>query len=380
MRCIRLATAVTLVGVVPTVLAQEHSIIGDSTVIGRNWGYPTGTPHPRNEENPLGRTRVDTLDVAVETAFFFKNLELTGFEDSDGIDGETFFGFLAPVRLRYRAGERLTIEGGVVLGQNFGDEDSLDIVEPLVRLAYEPVEGVYIIAGTILPTHSIHDGLLDDVHVFRETEQGLQARVDWEHWKNDLWINWRVREDEFTAEEFEVGNATQVRFDGLRGDAQLLWYHVGGQQNDDGRVENRIAGLLGGSVGLAGTKLVRPPTWLEDVRVGARYLASHDDTLADETGSGVEVFVHIDTRPHEQVMLRGFLSHFEGDDFSPARGDPLYSFDDYSQAGVTALFSLHEGLRAETTFVLQHNEEELNYTFAINLVWGRSFTLYEPTN
>jgi len=379
MRNVRIAIVLTLAGAAPA-FAQEFSIIGDSTVIGRNWGYPTGTPHARNEDNPLGRTRVDTLDLAVETAFFFKNLELTGFDDSTGIDGETFFGFLAPVRLRYRAGERLTIEGGVVLGQNFGDDDALDVVEPLVRLAYEPTRGVYIIAGTILPTHPISDALLDDVHVFHETEQGFQARVDWEHWKNDLWINWRVREDEFTAEEFEVGNATQLRLDGLRGDAQMLWYHVGGQQNDGDRVENYVAGLIGGSVGIQGSRFVTPPKWLEDVRVGARYLASHDSTADDESGSGVEVFAHIDTRPHEQVLLRGFVSHFEGDDYAGARGDPLYSLDDYSQAGVTALLSLHEGLRVEGTAVLQHSEEEVNYTFAINLVWGRSFTLYDPTN
>lgn len=376
MRTIVLAAAV---GISASALAQEFSIITDSTVIGRNWGYPTGTPHPRNEENPLGETRADNLDLAVETAFFLKNLELTGFPDSTGIDGETFFGFLAPVRLRYRAGERLTIEGGAVLGQNFGDEDSLDIAEPLVRLVYEPVKGVYVIAGTILPTHPIHDAILDDANVFRETQQGFQVRVDREHWKNDLWINWRVREDEFTAEEFEVGNATQLRFWYLRADGQFLWYHVGGQQNDDDRVENRVAGMLGASVGTADMFIHNYPDWLGDVRIGARYLASNDDTLADESGSGFEAFAHADFHPHEQATLRAFASHFEGDDYAGARGDPLYSLDDYSQAGLTALLYLHEGLRVEGTAVLQHNENELNYTFAINLVWGRSFNIYDPT-
>jgi hypothetical protein len=66
--------------------------------------------------------------------FFLKNLELIGFEEQTGIDGETFIGFFAPVRGRYRAHESLSFELGAVLGQNFGDDDELDIAEPLVRL------------------------------------------------------------------------------------------------------------------------------------------------------------------------------------------------------------------------------------------------------
>ena len=49
----------------------------------------------------------------------------------DGFDGETFLGFLLPVRLRLRPHELVTLELGAVLGQNFGDEDELDIAEPL---------------------------------------------------------------------------------------------------------------------------------------------------------------------------------------------------------------------------------------------------------
>ncbi|MDX2130464.1 MAG: hypothetical protein SFY69_00235 [Planctomycetota bacterium] len=373
------AAGVFMLGIAPQAHAQEFSIIPDSTVIGRNWGYPTGTPHPRNTENPTGETRVDNLDVVFESVIFLKNLELTGYDTSTGIDGETFFGFLAPLRLRYRAGERVTIEAGAVLGQNFGDEDELDIAEPLLRIVYEPTENVFLVGGTILPTHPIHDALLDDLHVFRETEQGLQVRVDLENWKNDTWINWRIREDELTAEEFEVGNASQLRYAGFHADAQLLWYHVGGQQNSADRVENRVAGLIGASFGLMGSTIFEDrPKWLEDVRVGGAILASHDDTLAEETGSGWEVSAHIDTRPAEFVMVRGFASHFSGSDFSGARGDPLYQFDDYTQGGVTAFWTPGEGFRIETTAVLQHAESELNYTFAVNLVWGRAFTVFTP--
>jgi hypothetical protein len=170
--------------------SQEYSIIPDSTVIGRNFGYPSGTPIQ-------GQTPVGEIDLVLETVVFFKNLELTGFDSSTNINGETFFGFLLPVRGRYRAHDQLTFEVGAVVGQDFGDEDALNIAEPLVRLVYEPTEGVFLIAGTILPTHWIHDAMLDDVQKFRiNAEQGFQIRADVSWLKNDTWINWRVRESD----------------------------------------------------------------------------------------------------------------------------------------------------------------------------------------
>jgi hypothetical protein len=375
----RIAGVLALLGAtMPVALAraQEYSLIDDSTVIGRNWGYPSGTARPGEEVNPEGRTPVGKVDLVLETVVFFKNLELDGFDSSSGIDGETFFGFLAPTRLRWRAHERLTFEGGAVLGQNFGDEDSLDIAEPLVRLVYEPVDDVFVIGGTILPTHPIHDALLDDVHVFRETEQGLQVRVDRASWKNDTWINWRIREDELTAEEFEVGNATQVRpLEGLHVDAQLLWYHVGGQKNSADRVENHVAGLLGASYGVPGTVFAESATWLEDLRLGAAYLGSHNDTLADETGSGWEVVLSADFRPAENWRLRAFASYFSGDDYLGVRGDPLYALDDYSQVGVNNIWQLPAGFRAEAGGVVQLNDDNTNYTFLVNLAWGGRLTI-----
>lgn len=106
-----------------------------------------------------------------EVALFAKNLEISGFNN---VKGETFIGFLAPVRFRYRAAEEVTIEAGAVVGHRWGDKDeSLDLTEPLVRIAYEPWKDIFIFGGTIIPTHAIHDSLLDDVQHLREREPGF---------------------------------------------------------------------------------------------------------------------------------------------------------------------------------------------------------------
>lgn len=372
----KLAALVALASLAPLSLAQEYSIIPDSTVIGRNYGYPTGTPTPDDADNPLGRTPVHKLDLVTEAAVFFKNLEITGFPESDRIDGQTFFGFLSPLRLRYRAAEEVTIEAGAVLGHDFGDEDALDIAEPLVRLVYEPTPSVFLVGGTLLRTHWIHDALLNDVQAFRENaEQGLQARVDWKHWKQDTWINWRVREDAFTAEEFEVGNASQLRYAGFRADGQMLWAHVGGQLNSADRVENNVIFAGGGSWGTNGTDLLEDVKWIDDARFSGMYFFSRDNTRSDDSGSGWELRFNIDTRPRENWLLTFFASYFQGDNFSNWRGDMLYRIDDYTQIGASSFWRLPGGLRAEAMAVLQQTDDRTNYSFAINLVWGKAWNL-----
>lgn len=376
---VRNAVVLGVLGTASLALAQEYSSLTESTIIGRNYGYPTGTPDPDNKDDSAGHTPVKKLDVVTEFAVFGKNLEISGFNN---VKGETFIGFLAPTRLRYRAAEEVTIEAGAVIGHRWGDKSrSLDLTEPLVRLAYEPTKDIFLFAGTIIPTHAIHDALLDDVQRYRESaDQGFQFRADTEHWKQDTWINWRVRENSTRAEEFEVGSITQFRFwDGVRVDGQMLWGHVGGQLNNANRVENNPAFMGGASYGIPGKRVSDSLWWIEDARLGASAFFSHDDTIpartgnSDKTGSAWEIAANIDTRPSEKVLLRFFGGYFDGDNYSARRGDPLYSLDSYGQIGSSAIFELPAGLRAEAMVVLQRNEDRTNYSFAVNVTWGKGW-------
>ena len=96
----------------------------------------------------------------------------------------------------------------MLLGEAFGDSKRLNLAEPLIRLGYSPQPTVHLVVGTRYPTHWIHDGLVDDTNKLPgRGEQGIQLRVDRTGLKQDLWINWRVRETGIRAEEFEIASS-----------------------------------------------------------------------------------------------------------------------------------------------------------------------------
>jgi hypothetical protein len=316
--------------------------------------------------------KVGELQFVIEATAFIKNLELTG-NRRKSLEGETFFGFLAPTRLRYRLGEKSTVELGAVLGHNFGDDDGLDVVSPLVRLVAEPETGVFVIGGTLMRTHWMHEALLDDVQAFRENaEQGLQLRVDRDCFKGDYWINWRVRERTDRREQFEVGLANQGRFGALRVDTQAFVHHHGGQQNSLGGKENNVTALGGLSLGLFRTDAG------SEVRLSSHALwnQNESDFRADSQGRGIESRLEWTLGGGERgFAVRSHVSHFSGEDVRSARGDTLYIADDYSQLGVSALFDVGDGMQIETALVLQLIESKVNYTFQIYLTAAEVFSL-----
>ncbi|MCH7867329.1 MAG: hypothetical protein IH881_06495 [Myxococcales bacterium] len=184
--------------------AEEFSTISSSSVLGRNTGIPTGTSDPFDTDT-VSAEQVGRVDFVVESVVYFKNMELFGL---DVVEGETLFGVLLPIRFRYRAHERLQLELGGLFGEDFGDSKRLNVAEPLFRIGFSPSPRVHLVAGTIYPTHWIHDALVDDTNKLRgRAEQGVQLRVDRDRVKQDLWINWRVRETGMWAEEFEIASA-----------------------------------------------------------------------------------------------------------------------------------------------------------------------------
>ena len=308
-----------------------------------------------------------------------KNLELSGFDDQTGIKGETFYGFLAPLRGRYRAHEKVSFELGAVLGKDYGDRDELNKAEPLVRLVYEPIDELFIVGGTILQTHWIHDAILDDVIKFEiNAEQGFQARVNFKRWKHDTWINWRIREGSFDPEEFEVGTSTRFCLleQSLWLNGEGMWSHVGGQKTRSSRVENNFALIGGASYGFPHPIGFR---FLDELRIGANYMYSNDRgrNIPDQTGNGYELFARMDMHPLSNIFFRVHGSYFDGDKFLARRGDQLYRLDKYGQLGTNVIFSLPAGLRIEAGIVGQYNndyvDDLINYTFQINFVWGGAF-------
>jgi hypothetical protein len=370
-RIILLVIFPLLIVAVPS-FSGEFPMTDDSTVIGRNYGYPSGTPE-------TGHTETGNLDFVAETTIHAKNLELIDV----GIDGQTYIGFFSPLRLRYRAHEKLTLEGGALVGYDFGDGEDVDDVEPILRLVYEPEENAFIIAGTIIRTHAMHDAILDDIAAFNENaEQGLQFRADFKNFKQDLWVNWRLKETSARSERFDSGAVTQLRFGDLRLDAQLLFRHTGGQKNVEDKVEHNVAYAGGGSYGFAHNVSIPFFNNIEEIRIGAHYIGNHevpdDKSALDNTdGSGIEGNIDIDMKPSADLKLKVFLSYFKADELVARAGDPLYSRDEYFQVGTNALFKLPAGLRIEIGVTGQFIHGKFTHTEQLYFSWGRGFNLFK---
>jgi len=344
------------------VRAEEYSAINGGTAMGSSYGAPK-------------YGEVGELSLITEMAFFFKTLEIFRLQH---MEGETFTGYRLPLRLQYNPRHDLSLELGVVLGHDFGDDDRLNETAPLVRLVYEPSPGLFIIGGTLIPTHWIHDAFQDDVQKFRtDVEQGFQLRADQSWLKNDTWLNWRVREEVVEAEEFEIGLSNQFRLfnDMLRLDNQFMWTHAGGQVSSSGRIEQNLIFLAGLSVGTR-----KPLGWdlCEELRLGYAWLYSREenDHSGLVKGFGRAYTAHADFRVMQHFIIRTFGEIFEGRDFISTLGDPLYRLDKYNQLGTNLLFNVGaDHLFIEVGFVNQWTDDVSNLTYQVSMVWGDGFRL-----
>jgi hypothetical protein len=342
--------------------ADEYSIWDQSSFLGQNYGLSPASEFREFRD-------VGDLSLIGETVFFTKNLELTG---SSNIDGETFIGFVAPLRLNYLASKTTQIEFGGFLGRNYGDADQLDIAEPLARLIYQPIENHYFVAGTLFQTHWIHDALRDDVLIFREgSETGLQFRSNRESFKADYWIDWRLNETAERSEQFDGAGANQIRLGSFWIDGQFFWSHTGGQMNTQGQIANSSSWLVGVSYGSAGD------TRFGQVRAGANYIGSHFEsrTAATTDGSGVEYWLRCSVPFDASNQVNVFAKHYEGNGLFSLLGDPLYRFDQYSQVGFDWLMRLRGGVGVEFGIVGQHVDNTFMNTYRINFVWQDRFRL-----
>lgn len=351
--------------------ADEYSTISQSTVLGRTTGIPTGIataflPEQTPDED-IGR-----VDFVTEAAFYFKNMELFGLEE---VEGETLFGVLLPLRFQYRADARLQFEVGAILGADYGDDERVNVTEPLVRLTYAPKTDLFLVAGTIHPTHWIHDALVDDTNKLRgRAEQGVQLRIDRARFKQDIWANWRIRETGVRAEEFEIAAANQLRLidNVLWLDAQGIWSHAGGQISSDSRLEHSLGFLVGASLG---TGRRSGFVTIDDARLFGRYLYSIESGrgIDRDTGSGWEIAAATTLPLGKTTRGRIHASYFAGHGLEAERGDPLYLIDDYIQLGGSLLFRPLPGLGIETGILGQWTDDELNFTYTVNFVWGQGF-------
>jgi len=366
MKLTKLGWAFTFSSIVfaSSAVAQDQSLIDTSEILGETYGLV-----PKTQTLNDGET-----DLVVDLDIFFKNLELINLGE---LEGRTFFGGIAPVRLRHALTENIRVELGVIAGQDFGEDDALSDVDPWARISYSTDNDVHVIAGTLVQTHWAHQALLDDTTRFQDlTEQGFQIRADREAFKHDSWINWRIKEGEIRAEEFEMGTTSQVRlFDDLvRLDGQMVWSHAGGQISQSRRVDNDVAASLGGSVG---TSNVFGWDRVSTARVGANgFYSLQDRKLQDATdGSGWEIYSFADVDMGERIWMRFGAGYFDSQDFNTAVGDPLYNFDSYGYGRVNTIWKISDTAAIETGATIQRAGDRTNWSANVGLTVSSAFIL-----
>ena len=335
----------------------------DSTIVGTGFQVPTG--------GALEPAREGELAFVAEVTTFIDELGIGGHRD-DALEGETLIGVYAPLRFRYGTSDEVHVEAGALVGHNYGDDKGVDVTEPLFRLVYEPREDLAFVAGTIFPTHRVHEALLDDEVRLRDpVEEGIQLLHDGERWQQDFWLDWRIREEDDRREVFDVGNVSRVRVGPVWLDGQLLWFHAGGQKNSVSGVENNTTLLGGASLPLAlneSTELTSRVAFLH---------TDEDGDVEDFTGNGVEGRLELRRVLSSKSGFEAFVSYYQGDELQTRRGDPLFRLNDYAQLGARYHHEAAGGLRVDLEALLSFAESEMDYRFAILFSWGQVFRLWD---
>ena len=173
------------------------------------------------------------LDMRLSISTFMLNLEKQGLEDNTFTNGlgrdTTLIGNLMNATIYRRLLSNLEAEIGVFANMPFGHETEISRVLPIVRLTYQPIEQISVVAGTIRTPHrDFHDAVFDNGNRFlRPLEQGAQMLVDSQYYRQDLFINWQQAFRGSAANRFDVGYAGQLKFGPLRFNGQAHWVRNG---------------------------------------------------------------------------------------------------------------------------------------------------------
>ncbi len=325
------------------------------------------------------------LQFKVDNQTFAYNLEWTGIDSI--VEGETFIGNILKTFFEYHFNKRLYVQGGALLQHPFGDDDRIDEVDPIIALHYRAFPGWKVTAGTIDRNHPLHDGIFWEALRFIDPiEQGFQLKGDTEYVKQDLWIAWERRESTGVRERFSVGNVTELRWNGFSLDGQLLWAHLGGQQNGGPGVFNNLSIAFGG--GYTFIPDFEGYSFFREAGFRVHYLYQEDEPAGviklDERGVAVRAWVNL-----WGVNLVGRFWNADGGNFNSRRGDlgqpgialakgnPLYRAEEFQEVGIYKVFQLAESVSMRFDLRQQWVLDESVEVYAVTFQWVDGFDLFE---
>lgn len=238
---------------------------------------------------------------------------------NDIVLGRTLMGIHSTPRLSYAVSDRLAIELGGWLWQDFGNEQA-SAFRPVFGFRYQNPNGFGLRFGMLDGhlRHRLPEPMFDFARVIgQRLEQGLQLTWQRNGWQSEIWIDWRrmIYQDSPFQEEFVAGQTIMRHWRRWSLMAHAVQSHRGGQINQvRGAVTEQTQ-----SLGLRYTDSLRT-RWAHQWWLEARLLRQTRDTGRFLNGQGFYANAQLSTR-HGALML----SYWYGDQWTNAVGGPLYS-------------------------------------------------------
>ena len=271
----------------------------------------------------------DRITFVVDVTFYGDNTEFF----NPWRDGETLLGTEGRLFLDVDFNEHVTLRGGLFGDHRFGDDDSFQIVRPVLALVVKHDVTRFVIGSIESGTRAVGrapdqlgpHGLLpplqrESLAFGRPDEAGLQWMVESEQLEQDAWINWQRLNTAQDRELFDTGVQGRWRVD-LGVPAWLSYQfhvvHQGGQLFDSGPVGDS----WGGGPGLA----VELPAGVFDRQTAeAHGLVSRDvpdREATDDVHTGFGLFTRYAA---EKAGWRAHVIAWRARDFIKREGDENY--------------------------------------------------------
>lgn len=307
-----------------------------------------------------------SLNFIVEDEVFSRNIETQNLSNEiRDLDGQTPTGNIMKTYFHYQIDRRSSIEVGALLNMPFGQKDKVLTADPIISFKYYLRPTWWYTFGTIDREHPVLDAFVDDIRAFDDpNENGFQLQADNKVIKQDLWLDWRINEESAQAENFTLGNYTQLKYKGFMVDFQLLWFHFGGQRNNVPGVSNNVSTAFGTGY----TFYPKNTSFLDEIGFSIHYLTVKNrpaplniaacsikgdrtcDIKGDEDGVEGKLFGH----------FKGVYFHFlfwegGGREFLSSRGDPIYQLERFQEFMIGKTWRLSDSAAITASFQFINN-------------------------
>ncbi|MGV7219937.1 MAG: hypothetical protein ACQ9MH_00275 [Nitrospinales bacterium] len=330
-----------------------------------------------------------SLDFVLENETYSKNIETKNldFGETRSLEGHTPTGNVLMPYFHYQINRRSSIDVGAVLNMPFGQDDQIFKAEPIISFKYYLRPTWWYTFGTIDRKHPVLDAFVDDIRAYDDrVEQGFQLQANNNLITQDLWLDWRIDETPNRRENFTAGNYTQLKYKGFMIDGQIIWYHFGGQRNNEGGVANNVSKAIGGGY----TYYSHGPSFLDYIGFSGHYLS-----VKNEPGP-VDIMNCLATNPlnnncgdteENGILGKVFGSIYDtyfhimywdggSPEFIVPRGDPLYQVENYTEVMIEKSWQLSDSASIRANFKMEFLENDNFYENLVSLEWRFDVPLF----